>query len=188
MADKFLLSVTEGERDILRALLRAFRGRNPGEGIPSSPQSPEGFENDHQAPETYIALTPVLGIPALETSPGFTGTGSPPTDTDPDNDVPGSAMCQIYRIRHEDSSPEMIKIDGLVKTVYNLSGAGIDGNTWVLVTRDKFGAWIVVGSATTDDIDLTNFVDVVTEVCLITDSVTDTGTSTGISPPPPPIP
>ena len=71
-----------------------------------------------QSPDTYICKTPAGGIPAMS---GIT---------------PGSATCSIYR-RLSGSLAEI----GLTKTVYNFQSTAISGDTWIEVSRDKFGQW-----------------------------------------------
>ena len=96
------------------------------------------LENQMSA-ETYIAKTPYGGIPALTEQPG-----SPSSEEDiPDQ--PGYAECTIYKIIQDESEPELEEIlGGADKLVYNISVCAVAGNEWVLITRDKFGSWMVV--------------------------------------------
>lgn len=95
---------------------------------------PDTTNEPPQAPETYIALTPSTGIPAIDQS-GTTGTGTVSYALD---DVPGSAVCRIYRLIRG-----TFRRVGPTKLVYNLSRSALPGNAWILVTRDKFGTWII---------------------------------------------
>lgn len=87
---------------------------------------------DHQAPETYIALAPEAGIPPL--SPP-SGTGSASFGS---GDVPGSALCDIYQL----ARGVLLPID-YQQRVYNLSASTIE-HGWILVTREKFGHWLAI--------------------------------------------
>ncbi len=95
-----------------------------------------GEEPDIQTGDTYIALTPAAGIPALYEASG-SGSGSSPMGT---GDTPGSAVCQIYQIVNGKTQllPSLLS-----KTVYNLSPTSIAGFTYIVVSRDKFGRWVV---------------------------------------------
>ncbi len=93
---------------------------------------------DHQevfAPETYVAFTPVGGIPAM------VGTGA----------VPGFADCNIYRV----IGGVLEQVTFLVRTVYNLSESAVDGLSWVVVVRDKFGTWVAIPTAVGGTFNLT---------------------------------
>lgn len=87
----------------------------------------EKSDDTHQAPETYIALVDVGGIPAL------TGGATPGA-----GDVPGTAECNIYQIGIQG---ELTLITGLSRTVFNLTPNKIQSG-WLLVTRDKWGRWV----------------------------------------------
>lgn len=80
-------------------------------------------EQDYLTPETYLARTPITGIPAMS---GVT---------------PGSATCTIYTL--SPTTGTLVKIDGLTFTVYNFSDVTITGSVFVLITREKFGVWAV---------------------------------------------
>lgn len=95
--------------------------------------------------ETYVARTPDGGITALD--PGIAsvlGTGTTPDAYGPD--IPGSADCTVYQLAvvGGDAGPAVLQVlaDEYLVTVYNL-GAAVPGDTWVLVTRDRFGTWWV---------------------------------------------
>lgn len=94
-------------------------------------------DDEYLTPEVYVALTPSGGIPALaEGSDVGTAFGA--------GDTPGSASCQIYQ-RLPDGTLQVIT--GLTRTVYNLSESAVDGTSWVLVVRDKYGNWYTLPAA-----------------------------------------
>lgn len=78
----------------------------------------------------YIAKTPVGGIDAMNTG------GADP--------IPGTATCVIYHITFvgTDSTPYVTEIDGLTKTVYNLSTSAISADTWIPVYKTNGGHWV----------------------------------------------
>lgn len=88
-------------------------------------------EYDGLPPEVYIAYTPTGGIPALAVN--ITGTG-----TQEEDDTPGSAECDIYRI-----IDGFFVSTGVTRTVYNLSPLAVDGKHWIVVMRDKWGTWVI---------------------------------------------
>ncbi len=72
-----------------------------------------------QAPEVYVALVPAGGIPARS------GT------------TLGSADCQLYR----SLNGVLDEMTGVTRFVYNLSTTAIAAASWLLIERDKWGAW-----------------------------------------------
>jgi hypothetical protein len=84
------------------------------------------------APEVYIARTPTGGIPAL-----VAGSGGA-------LDKPGVASCAVWRILGTSTRPELKAVEGLKRTVHNLTTAVIPADQWVLVAREKFGSWVAV--------------------------------------------
>jgi len=105
-------------------------------------------QKDHQeilAPETYFAKTPSGGIPGLNS--GDSGTGTASSHQGPD--VPGQATCDIYRLIYNiaTGNKELI-LTGIHKPpVFNLSSSAVPGDTYVGVTRDKYGDWFVITGA-----------------------------------------
>lgn len=90
--------------------------------------------------EFHIAHTPEGGIPALTQVTATLGVG----------DIPGSADCQVFRFNPKGApEDEAEEITGHILKVYNLSTVPVEGNTWITITRDKYGDWIVSGEATT---------------------------------------
>ena len=121
--------LTEPDLAILRELITEYKGRvrNPAVTTPRA--------LDSASPETYIALAPAGGIPAL------VGTGS--------MGDPGYADCDIYKITDTGTSPTLVPVTGLSKVVYNLTDADISSGTWISVIRDKYGSWIATSGPAT---------------------------------------
>ena len=146
----------------IRRQLRSVPGRDVGE-----------FDLDG-APETYLALTPSAGIAALDPGASETGTG---TSTAAYDDAPGFAECRVFRVNGYGAAAVLQPVDGLTRDVYNVSEDEIAGDTWILVTRDKFGTWFALkGGAGAGD---TIAVDVVHVVNATGDTGTGTGSGTG---------
>lgn len=91
---------------------------------------------DHQAPETYIALPPVNGIPG--NSVAYSGSGL--------ENTPGSAECDIYQIVYKAGEMILKPVVNLRRTVYNVGSVGI-AQDWIPVSRDKYGRWLVIAAA-----------------------------------------
>lgn len=91
---------------------------------------------DHEEilpPEVYVAKTPAGGIAAMDVS-----------STLP---VPGYATCTIYRIIFAGIVPQLTVVGGLTKIVYNLALTALPADTWVKVSRDKYGQWYADASS-----------------------------------------
>jgi hypothetical protein len=141
----------ENDREQFRKLIRAEMLRlGNTSGRPFAPQELG------TAPEIYIARTPAAGIPAIvgefsytgtgtgSCIPGWagTGTGTGTGTWATDDDQPGYADCQVYRIIERCGVPVVDHVSGLVKRVYNLSTSAIPGDTWIRIARDKWGSWL----------------------------------------------
>lgn len=139
MAESLIGLTREEYRDFnaMRAQLLARTGERRPIADPLSIDHEE-----HPTPEVYIARTPSGGILALSEG-AITGTGSLAWV----DDVPGQAICQIYKLN---SSRAFNRVDGLTRTVFNLATALIPGNAWIIVQRDKFGAWFADSAQTVD--------------------------------------
>lgn len=121
-------------------------------------------EDDHQAPELYIAFA-ASGIPAQVNS-------IPP--------VPGDAECDIYRIVQNEAGDNNVVSMGIApKTVYNISSADIADGTWCLIARDKSGSWIVVFTTGGSSGDIIRKVRPIVELPPITIGFSGSGTGTG---------
>ncbi len=108
-------------------------------------------DQEFLAPEVFVARTPAGGIPALgEGYTSWTGTGTLThvgTGTELlEDDAPGYADCAVWRVLGEGvgETPVLSPLDAPYYRVYNMSTSAVAGNTWVLVMRDKPGAWWVV--------------------------------------------
>ena len=128
--------LSDNDVRILQGVIDAVKGGRIN--TPSRPPHERSFSDreDHQAPETYIALPQSEdGIPGLVAT---TGTGSD------DYDIAGVGLCDIYRIIiNDDDKPEIHPVDSLEKEVYNIERNPVS-QQWTAVTRTKFGKWIPV--------------------------------------------
>lgn len=135
--DTKLYALTKEERDILREMVKEYRGRR--HNTPTRAQTADSS----QAPEVYIAKVPSAGIPALKK--GTTGTG---THT---HDQPGSAMCSLWNVNAQaylqnTSNPLVLAAmlaasQPIKRLVLNLGQKTIPTG-YILVCRDKWGQWI----------------------------------------------
>lgn len=114
--------LSQRDRDILAALIREVEGGRVN--IPIRPPTGWSQVEGHQAPEVYLAKPQSAnGIPALSLD---------------DPDVPGSDICDFYRVNRDG---EIEQIPNLERTVYNLTNDPIRQD-WFLVTRTKSGKWV----------------------------------------------
>ncbi len=142
---------------ILKQMLGWWKTQPPGRR-PTGIGSEENNPRPHQAPEVYIALPPITGIPALTRGNLVVGTGTGSgtahhvgTSPDPGElDLPGVALCTLAMIINVDSStPQITELNEVGQvTVYNLSETAL-GYDWIQVHRDKFGRWLAVTSIPT---------------------------------------
>ena len=133
MADK-MYALSETDYQHFREMVQERqRTRTNGSQVGLGGQLDEGF----QASDVYVARTPSGGIPGLEQ---FAGT-SP--------DEPGSASCQVYKLAQFQGvgAHKLLKITGLIKTVFNLTTHDVAGDAWVPILKTKGGPWIVIGDA-----------------------------------------
>lgn len=141
MADQKIPILTPKDLAVLRRLLDWAKKVRPNPSLRTGP-----IDEGHQGPEVYVAKTPAAGIPALavDTGTGTSGVGI------------GSAECPIYRVDLEYGSYKLIAVAGLEYPVYNPTMASVDGDSWLLVVRDKFGNWMAVtgGGGTGDRIEV----------------------------------
>src|SRR6516225_9546712 len=107
-------------------------------------------DEEQMAPEAYVAKTPPGGIPALK--PGTPGNNPTGTGSAGNEDQPGYAECYAYALTpeldrsgtHMSLVQEIVSLKGVILPVYNFSMMPIPGGVWVIVMRDKPGAWWVV--------------------------------------------
>lgn len=130
---KFLLP-DESDQRILRELVRQVRTGRLNPQIQNVPPT-----DDPQAPETYIALPPDDGIPALIRI----GTAAIPQE----GDSPGTANCDIYNIS---SAGGLTKVGTVSEKVYNLTTTLVQQD-WIIVIRTKFGLWVIPESTAVQD-------------------------------------
>lgn len=139
MADTLYL-LTDRQVSLLQELLDEHRGR-----IRNTVGRPHVPREDYGAPDVYIARVPSGGIPALSPVAGTSLA-----------DEPGSALCDIYRVL--ELSPAytgtgslanrqwyLVKVPTNQRRVFNLTTSSVSGDQWIIVERDKFGAWLVPG-------------------------------------------
>lgn len=134
MADQTFV-LNERSRNILRDITQWWLRRTASR-LPHSKE-----EEVSQAPETFVAYVPTGGIPRM-TGVTTTGTG---TGTRLENDVPGSAECEIYELVKEEP-PFLVPI-GKKELVYNLSTEIIAGDQWIPISRERFGGWLALHTA-----------------------------------------
>lgn len=129
--------LSQADVDVLREIVRDWTN------IVSNIQGRGGRDPDaqeQQAPEVYIAKVPEDGIIGFDYDTGTgTGTGS---GTGTADGLVSYADCVVYKLLPDKS---LVSTRG-TKRVHNLSGSDIAGNTYVVVSRDKFGIWWVVGA------------------------------------------
>lgn len=113
-----LYGFTAAQVKLINELIRAHRNAQGRLGRPRE------AVDDHQAPETYIALTPTGGIPAR------TGT------------TPGQAECNVFQAEMNGTTRRLRQVPGLTRVVLNIQDQKIPGNKYVETTRDKYGEWL----------------------------------------------
>lgn len=141
MADGYFLS--EEDRVTLKAIIDEVRrrfGNLVGRGREGSIEYEE-----QMAPEVYIARTPAAGIPALVEPAGGAGPGTG-TESGASWGEPGHADCDIFQIVVQSGAAELRSVPNLSKRVFNLSFTAMEGNTWVILSRDKFGRWCILNT------------------------------------------
>lgn len=120
------------ERD--KKLLQEVIDRKQKESL-STVNRPRVDDIPEMSPEVYIAISPPGGIPSMS------GLGTSIATM-------GSAVCSVYQTLNDGI---IEPAGGLYFDVYNLSPSAIQGSTiddpvYVLIAREKFGKWIVIGS------------------------------------------
>lgn len=138
MADGYILS--ESDREILNKVIKEYQNRPTKRTIPGVP----GPDPTDPASPIYVAYIPTSGIPAYSQGSYTTGTG---TGTRLADDVLSSELCDIYQVVRNDDVATLEPIANELR-VYNL-GDAIDGDQWVIVVKERFGAWLAInpGSA-----------------------------------------
>lgn len=106
------------------------------------------FDTSPSSLETYVAVSPSGGIPALAR-----GAGGLP-------DQPGQADCAVYRVTLDAAySPTLASVPGASRTVSNIYTSAVPPGVWVIVTRDKYGTWLIVAASSTSTSSTTTQVD-----------------------------
>lgn len=123
MAEEYFLPTKE-DRDLFllfkKELEKKLLNQRPKDNTPYRPI----------IPGTYIAKTPVDGIPAR------TGT------------TPGYAICQIHRINRDEAGNEVVALDDIEQLVFNIYSSEISGDTYIEIKQDRFGDWVVTPPGT----------------------------------------
>lgn len=125
MTDNDPAQLTVGAIKALKNLLDEVRA-----DVRNMHQRPWRPEDDHQAPEVYVGLTSST-IPALKPHVGSANEAEP-----------GTGSVAVYQLVFE-GDWDLIGI-GASETAFNLSSSPVAAGTWVLLTRDKFGSWIII--------------------------------------------
>lgn len=132
MAEKGYV-LTESDVAVLRELVDRERRRPPARTRGASQEEPDSF-----APEVYVVRSPAGGIPGL--SEEVVGTSS----YELLDDTLTGVECEVYRLNYNTDQMETSGAGTIL--VHNLSLFDVEGDTWTLVARDKFGSWFVIGS------------------------------------------
>lgn len=124
MADGYYLS--NEDKIVLDKLIADYKS------LVNNPVRTLSASSDYTTPEIYLARTPDTGIPALTEATGVSN-----------QDTPGSATCYIYKISTNGQTGEstISAVDQVRRKVFNVSHEDIGGNRWIVVVKDKFGAW-----------------------------------------------
>jgi hypothetical protein len=138
--------LTEDDRQLLLDLKRE---RDKRVTTPRYEEVPSHAELFPLAPQTYVALTPSGGIPALTEVAG--GEGS----------IPGHAVCDVYRVDHdyaekESDRPVLTRLDDEDRIVYNVLPTAIGGNRWVPIKRMAHHGWLAESLGENQSADNTN--------------------------------
>lgn len=137
MANEPLITLSPSDVRVIKDLAEKVRKLPQNNPLLTTQDRPQG------SPEVYIAKVPSDGIPAL-TLVGEAGTAG-------GNDQPGQADCDIYRIDISVDPPELIGVDGLNKTVYNVYQNDIV-EPYVVIARSKFGRWLALPSGAVTEV------------------------------------
>jgi hypothetical protein len=125
-----LHGLTKSEVDILQDAINRINNLRENEVTRLTSSEKFTQEEDHQAPEFYIAYTE-NGIEAIDT------TVDPPTVSTDD--------CDIYQPVYNGTNWEIQTTEGTAQvTVLNTSETDVDAGTYILITREKYGQWVVI--------------------------------------------
>lgn len=131
MPDRHKVTVfSESDLAVLRRVIDSERNRGGNTRNRARTENSYVDNVDHQAPECYVAWpNGAPGIPGLTEE--IVGTAIVAT--------PGAELCYIYKLLNG-----VLVNTGISKLVRNASGRTIP-QEWVVVQRDKYGIWWVVG-------------------------------------------
>lgn len=126
-----LYGLTAADHEMLKHLIQQLRA-NPG--ILNTRNRPQiERERNTESSQVYVARTPTDGIPAVDLN---TGTSL--------DDEPGEAECDIYQISRYSNPVTISPTAANDRLVYNVSTSPIPGDTWIVIAKDAFGAWIAL--------------------------------------------
>lgn len=128
--------LTKSDVDALRNLIDNNRTTQPN---PPGQSDPNIID---QLADVYMALPPSTGVPAA-TRISESGTADIPGPAS--GDTPGSATCSIYRLFNLSGTLQLYDT-GFTETVYNYSQIPVPYD-FFLITRDKYGDWVVQSPA-----------------------------------------
>lgn len=132
MADR-LYFLSENDIKVLQKVLDESRSRNEYSPARIPTELALADRQDFMSGEIYIAK------PAAS-------SGIPGLTVDSDGDIPGKAICDIYRVTEpvgEDTYTRLLQMEDKDKYVYNLAGAKI-GQGWIVTVKAKSGHWIAI--------------------------------------------
>lgn len=125
--------LSQAERDLFQKLVDHMKAYAE---TPSRDMAEEGVGPGRRV---HVARIPRGGLPALSIGAN-TGTGTGTDETG--DDVPGHALCPLYRIDHQAGGPRLVPLNKKV-IVYNLMDVRIKAGRWPTVQQDPFGAWLI---------------------------------------------
>lgn len=98
-------------------------------------------DTDPPAPEVYIAVIPLDGLPGIPSI--GTGTGSISALT------PSSILCDIYQIVQDTDDSTQFHLENTQnqQDVFNVSSTDLGPEEVVIIVRDKYGKWVATSSS-----------------------------------------
>lgn len=139
MADAMLLTPDE-YRDF-RRMRQAFLG-----GTGTDKTRGGGFDAGADAAQTFdlfAVRAPTGGIPALSLG---SNSGSGTDSGDYGDDVPGQAVCRVFKIVRAGASVSLKRLGTKDVVVCNLSTAAVTEGEWVVVARTKHGEFVALNT------------------------------------------
>lgn len=141
MAERNAMLLTPDEYRDFRRMRQAFLG-----GSRTDKTRGGGFDagaDAAQTPDLFVVRAPTGGIPALSLG---SNTGSGTDYGDHGDDVPGQAVCRVFRVTRSGSTLAVRQVATKEITVVNLSTAAVTEGEWVVVARTKHGEFVVLNT------------------------------------------